>query len=63
MAVLGTPSSSVSSRIFFMATMLPVDLCCALYTTPYVPVEGVGGVRWGGGVGGETMGRCNGRGR
>lgn len=29
MAVLGTPSSSVSKRIFFRATNLPVALCLA----------------------------------
>lgn len=39
MAVLGTPSSSLSRRIFFMATTWPVALCLPLYTTPYVPLE------------------------
>lgn len=34
MAVLGTPSSSLSRRIFFMATTWPVALCRPLYTTP-----------------------------
>ncbi len=37
MAVLGTPSSSDSSRIFFNATTSPECLSLALYTTPYVP--------------------------
>lgn len=32
--VLGTPSSSASRRIFFSATMLPVEMSRALYTTP-----------------------------
>lgn len=36
-AVLGTPSSSASSRIFFRATIEPVETSRALYTTPYVP--------------------------
>lgn len=33
-AVLGTPSSSLSNLIFFMATTWPVVLCLPLYTTP-----------------------------
>ena len=36
-AVLGTPSSSASSRIFLRATYWPVLMSLALYTTPYVP--------------------------
>lgn len=39
-AVLGTPSSSASSRIFFRATIRPFApgvKSFALYTTPYVP--------------------------
>lgn len=39
MAVLGTPSSSASSLIFFRATTSPVVLSLALYTTPYVPAR------------------------
>jgi len=39
MAVLGTPSSSASSRIFFSATIWFVLTSRALYTTPYVPVR------------------------
>lgn len=38
-AVDGTPSSSVSKRIFFIATISPVFLCLPLYTTPYVPIK------------------------
>lgn len=38
MAVLGTPSSSASSRIFLSATIWFVLTSRALYTTPYVPV-------------------------
>jgi hypothetical protein len=38
MAVLGTPSSSASSRIFLSATIWFVLTSLALYTTPYVPV-------------------------
>jgi len=34
MAVLGTPSSSFSSLIFLIATISPVSVFCALYTTP-----------------------------
>lgn len=37
MAVLGTPSSSASSLIFFKATTSPELMSFALYTTPYVP--------------------------
>jgi hypothetical protein len=37
MAVLGTPSSSASSRIFLSATIWFVVTSFALYTTPYVP--------------------------
>lgn len=37
--VLGTPSSSLSRRIFFIATTCPVVLFLPLYTTPYVPNE------------------------
>ena len=37
MAVLGTPSSSASSRIFLSATIWLVVTSLALYTTPYVP--------------------------
>lgn len=36
-AVDGTPSSSLSNRIFFKATSAPVFLFFPLYTTPYVP--------------------------
>ena len=36
-AVLGTPSSSCSNRIFLSAMIVPVSRCFALYTTPYVP--------------------------
>lgn len=39
--MLGTPSSSASSLIFFSATILPLApgvRSFALYTTPYVPV-------------------------
>lgn len=36
-AVQGTPSSSLSSRILFNATTEFVSLFCALYTMPYVP--------------------------
>ena len=36
-AVEGTPSSSLSKRIFFKATVLFVFLFFPLYTTPYVP--------------------------
>ena len=36
-AVEGTPSDSVSSRIFFKATTCSVILSVALYTIPYVP--------------------------
>ena len=40
MVVLGTPSSSPSSRIFLSATMRPGCVrSLALYTTPYVPVN------------------------
>lgn len=39
MAVDGTPSSSLSRRIFLSATCLPVFLFLPLYTTPYVPVK------------------------
>lgn len=41
MAVLGTPSSSASSRIFLSATVRFVLTSFALYTTPYVPVHSV----------------------
>ena len=37
MAVLGTPSSSCSRRIFFSAMVAPLVRSRALYTTPYVP--------------------------
>lgn len=37
MAVLGTPSSSCSSLIFFRAMVSLVRRSRALYTTPYVP--------------------------
>jgi hypothetical protein len=37
MAVLGTPSSSCSSRIFLRAIVSFVRRSLALYTTPYVP--------------------------
>ena len=36
-AVEGTPSSSLSKRIFFIATILLVFLLRPLYTMPYVP--------------------------
>lgn len=36
-AVEGTPSSSISSLVFFRATRRPVLLSLALYTLPYVP--------------------------
>lgn len=45
MAVEGTPSSSVSRRIFLSATIRPLApgvKSFALYTTPYVPVEAQG---------------------
>lgn len=38
-AVDGIPSSSLSRRIFFIATICPVILFRPLYTTPYVPVS------------------------
>jgi len=38
-AVLGTPSSSASSLIFFSATICPELMSFALYTTPYVPTN------------------------
>jgi hypothetical protein len=38
-AVLGTPSSSASSLIFFSATICPELISFALYTTPYVPTK------------------------
>ena len=36
-AVDGTQSSSFSSLIFLIATVSPVSVFIALYTTPYVP--------------------------
>ncbi len=45
MAVLGTPSSSASSRIFLSATIWFVLMSRALYTTPYVPVVCVRSIR------------------
>eukprot|EP00982_Pelagococcus_subviridis_P008777 30871-Pelagococcus_subviridis.AAC.11 len=36
-AVTGIPSFSLSMRTFFMATISPVFLFLARYTTPYVP--------------------------